>query len=113
VSPRGRPKIHTEPVVRSQVSLPISVDKELRKLGDDSLSVGISRAAYARPKKPKKVPRYVAVTDPDEIAAIQRNEHTDPNGGLFDGIWIAEPVSLKKYRKFKAEGRIEPALKEE
>jgi hypothetical protein len=42
---RGRPKIHTEPVERSQVSLPVSVDKDLRKLGGGSLSRGIVKAA--------------------------------------------------------------------
>lgn len=42
---RGRPKMHTEPVERSQVSIPVSVDKKLRQLGGGSLSAGIVKAA--------------------------------------------------------------------
>ena len=42
---RGRPKLHTEAVERSQVSLPVSVSQKLRKAGDGSLSRGIVIAA--------------------------------------------------------------------
>lgn len=42
---RGRPKLHAEPVERSQVSLPVSVDAKLRKAGNGSLSAGIIIAA--------------------------------------------------------------------
>jgi hypothetical protein len=102
----GRPKMHVEPVERSQVSLPVSVDKDLRELGGGSLSTGISRAAFARPKKRPKKPRMVPVTDPEEIAAIQSDLWCAPLGGEFEGRWLAEASTLANYRKLKAEGKL-------
>lgn len=97
---RGRPKLHTEPVERSQVSLPVSVSKRLRKLGGDSLSVGIAKASYRIPDPPKDPKaRYVVVTDKDEISAIKRAGWLDPVGGVINGQWFAEARSLKTYRE--------------
>ena len=97
---RGRPKLHTEAVERSQVSLPVSVSKKLRKLGGDSLSAGITKASYrvpAKPADPKQ--RYIVVTDPGEIEAIKRSGWRDPIGGFLNGQWFAEAHSLKVYRE--------------
>ena len=102
----GRPALHAEPVVRSQVSLAESDDKLLRKIGGDSLSVGISRATFARPKKKPKKPRMVEVTDTDEIAAIQGDHWCAPLGGEFEGRWLAEASTLANFRKLKAEGKL-------
>jgi len=97
---RGRPKLHTEPVERSQVSLPVSVSKRLRKLGGDSLSNGITKASYRIPDPPKDPKaRYVVVTEKDEIAAIKRAGWLDPVGGVINGQWFAEAQSLKTYRE--------------
>lgn len=96
---RGRPKMHTEGVERSQVSLPATLSKKLRKLGGDSLSAGITAAGYRVPDKardPKQ--RYVVVTDPETIAAIKRAGLKDPVGGLIDGKWYAEAFTLKQYK---------------
>ncbi len=102
----GRPKVHTEPVERSQVSLPVSVDKALRELGGNSLSVGIVRAEHARPKKKPKKPRMVEVTDPAEIEAIQSGHWAAPVGGEYEGRWLAESSTLANYRKLRKEGRL-------
>ncbi len=97
---RGRPKLHTEAVERSQVSLPLTVDKKLRKAGKGSLSAGIVAAGYRIPDKvrdPKQ--RFVHITDPEIIAAIKRCNLTDPIGGLINGEWYAEWHSLQQYLK--------------
>jgi hypothetical protein len=97
---RGRPKLHTEAVERSQVSLPVSVSQKLREAGDGSLSNGIARIAYRVPDAPKPPKqRYQIVTDPDEITAIKRAGMTDLIGGVINGQWFAETRSLKQYRK--------------
>ncbi len=98
--------MHTEAVERSQVSLPVSVDKELRKLGGDSLSAGIVRAAHERPPKRPKKPRLVEVTDPGEIDAIKAGDWAAPVGGEYEGRWLAESSTLANYRKLKTQGRI-------
>lgn len=104
---RGRPKMHTEPVERSQVSLPVSVDKRLRAAGGGSLSAGIVAAGYRVPDKPRPPKqRFVVVTDPDEIEAIKRAGIRDPIGGLIEGKWYAEWHSLQQYRRKPVE--IEP-----
>ena len=96
---RGRPKLHTEPVERSQVSVPVSVSQKLRKLGEGSLSQGVTAASYRVPDKPRPPKsRYVVVTDPGEIEAIKRAELADPIGGVIDGQWFAEAQSLAAYR---------------
>ncbi len=96
---RGRPKLHTEDVERSQVALPVSVDKKLRKAGGGSLSAGITKASYRIPDPPKDPKeRYVIVTDKDEISAIKRAGFLDPIGGCIKGQWFAEAESLKAYR---------------
>jgi hypothetical protein len=97
---RGRPKLHTEAVERSQVSLPVSVSAKLRALGGDSLSQGITAASYRVPDAPRPPKRrYVVVTDPDEIEAIKRAGLRDPIGGCLNGQWFAEAHSLAQYRK--------------
>lgn len=102
---RGRPKLHTEPVERSQVSLPVSVSAKLRKAGNGSLSAGIIKAnawveAWSKKSQLKRSHRLVVVTDPDEILAIQRGDLTDPVGGVDkEGIWRAERATLDAYRK--------------
>jgi hypothetical protein len=101
---RGRPKLHTEAVERSQVSLPVSVSAKLRALGGDSLSQGITAASYRvpdAPRPPKK--RYVVVTDPAEIEAVRRAGLRDPIGGLIEGKWYAEAASLAQWRRQKVE----------
>jgi len=56
------------------------------------------------PKKPDPKPRYVLVTDPLEIEAIQRGGLRDPIGGRMNpeahavGIWYAEVHSLAQFR---------------
>lgn len=37
---------------------------------------------HARPPKPKKKHRLREVTDPDTVAAVERNEWADPIGGF-------------------------------
>lgn len=101
---RGRPKLHTEPVERSQVSLPASLSKKLRTLGGDSLSAGITAAGYRIPVKaldPKQ--RYVVVTDPEIIEAIKRAGLKDPVGGFLNGQWFAEAFTLKQYKNEQQE----------
>lgn len=96
---RGRPKLHPGPVERAQVSLPVSVSRKLRKLGGDSLSAGITQASYRVPDKPKDPElRYIVVTDPVEIEAIQRAGLRDPVGGCIDGVWYADAHSLAQFR---------------
>ena len=61
------------------------------------------------PLPPEPKVRYVEVTDPDEIAAIQRNGLGDPIGGVEAGItstttalgsrWFATADSLAQYRQ--------------
>ena len=52
------------------------------------------------PADPK--PRYVEVTDPDEIAAIKRGGLRDPIGGYNgDERWWATADSLVQYRQSK------------
>ncbi len=101
----GRPKMH-DTVERSQVSLDASLSKDLRELGGGSLSVGIGRNAFQRPKKRPKKPRLVEVTDPEEIAAVARGDWCDPLGGEFEGRWLADANTLANYRKLKAEGKL-------
>jgi len=97
---RGRPKLHTEPVERSQVSLPVSTDRKLRAAGNGSLSAGIVVAGYRVPDKPRPPKqRYVVVTDEATIEAIKRAGLTDPVGGLIEGKWWAEWHSLQQYLK--------------
>ena len=96
---RGRPKLHTEAVERSQVSVQVSVSQKLRKLGEGSLSAGIVAASYRVPDKPKPPKsRYVVVTDPAEIEAIERAGLRDPIGGFLNGQWFAEASSLQQFR---------------
>lgn len=50
---------------------------------------------------PKALPpktRLERVTEPNEIAAIERNGLGDPIGGHFDGVWYATADSLKQFR---------------
>ena len=96
---RGRPKLHTEAVERSQVSVQVSVSQKLRKLGEGSLSAGIVAASYRVPDKPKPPKsRYVVVTDPAEIEAIERAGLRDPIGGFLNGQWFAEAQSMAQFR---------------
>jgi hypothetical protein len=96
---RGRPKLHTEAVERSQVSVPVSVSEKLREVGDGSLSAGIVAASYRVPDKPKPPKsRYTVVTDEAEIEAIKRAGLADPIGGVIDGQWFAEAQSLAQFR---------------
>jgi hypothetical protein len=97
---RGRPKLHTEAVERSQVSLPVSVSTKLRDAGNGSLSAGIVAAGYRVPHKPRPPKqRFVPITDADEIEAVKRSGIRDPIGGMIDGKWYAEWHSLMQYRK--------------
>jgi hypothetical protein len=62
---------------------------------------------YALPEKPvDPKPRYVEVTDRDEIAAITRGGLGDPIGGRVESedgewtvSWFATAHSLAQYRK--------------
>ena len=51
------------------------------------------------PKKPDPKQRFVRVTDPDEIRAIERNCLDSPIGAFMDGAWWAEAHSLAQFRK--------------
>ena len=96
---RGRPKLYTEAVDRSHVSVPVSVSEKLRKLGNGSLSQGITAASYRVPDKPKpSKSRYVVVTDPVEVEAIKNAGLRDPIGGFLNGQWFAEAQSLAPFR---------------
>lgn len=96
---RGRPKLHTEAVERSQVSVQVSVSQKLRKLGEGSLSAGIVAASYRVPDKPRPPKsRYTVVTDPEVIEAIKRAGLGDPIGGVIDGQWFAEAQSLAAHK---------------
>jgi hypothetical protein len=56
------------------------------------------------PKKPDPKPRYVQVTDPAEIEAIQRNGLGDPIGMVAnDGTAYAEYHSLRQFRGLPVE----------
>jgi hypothetical protein len=51
-------------------------------------------------------PRYIVVTEADEIRAIQRNGWGDPDG-KFDEItqqWVATAHSMQQYRESKRDG---------
>jgi hypothetical protein len=54
---------------------------------------------YTIPDKPADdKPRYVRVTDPVEIEAIQRAGLRDPIGDKHTGFWYAEAHSLAQFR---------------
>ena len=42
--------------------------------------------------------KFVLVTKPDEIEAIQRDSFTDPIGGEYKGQWFAYEWSIKAWR---------------
>ena len=50
------------------------------------------------PPKASPKPRYVEVTDPGEIAAIQRAGLSDPIGECREGRWYATVHSIRQYR---------------
>ncbi len=55
---------------------------------------------YTVPPKPAEPkPRYVRITDPAEIEAVQRADLRAPIGKCVDGQWFAEAHSLAQYRK--------------
>jgi hypothetical protein len=59
------------------------------------------------PKKPDPKQRFVRVTDPAEIEAIQRNGLGDPIGGSTTecghAVWYAEAHSLRQFRGLPVE----------
>lgn len=95
----GRPSLTGETGQRYQVTVPHTVADKIRKAGDGSLSAGIVAASYRVPDKPKPPKsRYVVVTDPAEIEAIERAGLRDPIGGFLNGQWFAEAQSLTQFR---------------
>lgn len=79
--------------------LPPATADKLREAGGGSLSQGIIRAGYRVPDKPRPPKsRYVVVTDPAEIEAIERAGLRDPIGGFLNGQWFAEAQSLTQFR---------------
>ncbi len=95
----GRPALFDSEAERKTVHLPAPVIDKLAKLGDGNLSRGIAAASYRVPDKPKPPKsRYVVVTDPAEIEAIERAGLRDPIGGFLNGQWFAESQSLAQFR---------------
>ncbi len=70
-----------------------------RKIGVSFKEMPMTYKVPSAPADPKQ--RYVVVTDPDEIAAIQRNGWGDPDG-TFDELtqqWVATARSMQQYRE--------------
>lgn len=60
-------------------------------------------ARHVTPKQPEPKVRLMRVTDPAEIAAIERNGLRDPIGSTVNGETWAEAHSLRQFRGLPVE----------
>ena len=67
----------------------------------DALIVAAALLVFWPMNKPDDKPKYVIVTDPETIAAIQRNlaEYDDPIGQQINGTWYADKASVERWKK--------------